>query len=331
MKDLKKILDLCPDLRSLTIDECKPAVLDIIQRNLKQLERLCIGKDVEFGEVGEYQQQLEASVSSSSSTGIRDIAITVTRPRDYVSIFESNQTTLKTLFLDVWCEPVCRGEVTDKKGWKLLGSACKFPNLQSLHCCADELLCNIVFTPLLQNSPCIRSLSLNLDPIIGLTESFTMAVVNMPSLQSLQIIEGGEGIEQDIEFILEGLASKGETGVSTLEDIRFVQTNFEMTVVVDSIARIQTLRHLEFNDVPSLEREDLIYLCPKLSSHPGIRSISLTRIGCIDNKMLRQLATIQGLERLHLESLSKITHRGLSAFNGSSVKLTIEDCESVEM
>ncbi|KAI9256667.1 hypothetical protein BDA99DRAFT_539715 [Phascolomyces articulosus] len=336
--DQKKIFDTCTELRSLIIDHDTPTALEIIESSCKRLERFCIGKshfcnkfkegNVTMNEKRKHHRQLRSS--SSTFTGIQDFALNIHKnPKRYIPIIQRNQATIQTLYLDIWnaAYDTDEDELKYREDWELLGDSCKFPNLQSLSIHSDCIMFKPLMARVIRNSPNIRALIFDTVFLEELDQEFLTAITTLSSLQMLEV-DGETGGEEDLRVIFDAMAPKGKTDTSTLESVKFTSIDFDLRGIIDSLANIPTIRHLEFGYLisESNERECLDHLCSRFQSHPGIRSLSFKEVDNIDDEMLVHLAAIEGLESLHLEDICWITPQGWSVFDDSSVKLTTVRC-----
>ncbi|KAI9251382.1 hypothetical protein BDA99DRAFT_521702 [Phascolomyces articulosus] len=328
-EELKKILDTCTELRSFMIQYCEPDTLNLIQHQYKNLRRLCITWNTlffdKFKDEDTFKED-ETEGTSPAPIGLRDIAMDILNPEEYISLFKRNQNSIETLFLETESNEDEEGELGNREGWILLRDVCKFPNLRSLNICPDDFSCTTFVAPLIQNAPHIQSLSLNPKHLYIPDLSFITAIANIPCLKKLEILsEENETTHPAVDDIFRALASKGKKNESTLQEIRFFKVTDDLNNTIDSIADIPTLQHitLEGDDLTrSPGKKAIVHLCSRLQSHPGIQSISLIQIDDVDDETLAHLAMIQGLQSLYLELLRrKITRKGLSAFDGSSTKV----------
>ncbi|KAI9261626.1 hypothetical protein BDA99DRAFT_605478 [Phascolomyces articulosus] len=337
--DQKKIFDICTELRSLMINHDTPTVLEIIESSCKRLERFSIVSsqyyhefkdgNVTMKENGKHHRQSELA-SSSTFTGIQDFALNAsTHPKSYIPIIQRNQATIQTLYLEAWCDTYSPydDQIKDREDWVLLGDSCKFPNLQSLSIhCVTTLLTPFV-ARVIQNSPNIQVLIFDVF-FRDLDQEFLMAITNLSGLQRIEV----NGDEGDAEDIFDAIVRKGKTDTSTLESVKLTYMEYDLHDIINSLANIPTLQHLEFGYLTSEanKRECMVHLCSRFQSHPGIRSLSFIEVEAIDEEILVHLAAMEGLESLHFEDMRWITPQGWSVFDNTSIKLTTVRCNNIQ-
>ena len=345
--DLKWIYDTCPGLRRLIICGCKSTSLNMIHHLFqKRLDRLCFGinlhevfDDSDINDdktvVMENSQILSThSNTSFSSTGmLQEVAVKVDNPRNFISLFSNNYTTIRTLrlLIDKSWYSTDTDEKEAKEGWQSLVNS--VPNLNNLRlldvCGADQTTCSTIIAPLLEKSHYLRCLNFYTpSKLVG--HKVINAITNLRPLQKLSISECASN-DQDIQALFRSLAAK-RAKESTLEYISIIYNDdFNVDTIIKYLAFVPTLRHIEFDAVDGLSKKGMMLLCEKLQEHSYIRTIKLRYLDdCIDDTMLHHLANIKRLENLFLTGLNKITHSGLSAFTGTRIKLTIESCRNIK-
>ncbi|KAI7858678.1 hypothetical protein BDC45DRAFT_531850 [Circinella umbellata] len=346
--DLKWIYDTCPRLRRLIICGCRSILLNVIHHLFeKKLDRLCFGinlyevfddGNVNVGDKAVVIKSTQIlpthSNTSLSSTGmLREVALKVDNPYNFISLFSNNYTTIRTLRLviDTSWYLTDIDEKEAKEGWQSLLS--NIPNLNNLRlldvCAADQTICSTIVAPLLEKSPNLRCLeSYTPSKLVG--SKVITAIINLRHLQKLVISECTSN-DQDIQTLFRSLAAKG-TNESTLEHVSIIYNDdFSVDGIIEYLASISTLRHIMFDAVDGLSKKGMTLLCEKLQEHSCIRTIKLCYLDdCIDDTILHCLANIKRLENLFLTGLNKITHSGLNAFTGTLVKLTIESCRNIK-
>ncbi|KAG2225699.1 hypothetical protein INT45_012171 [Circinella minor] len=346
--DLKWIYDTCPRLRRLIICGCKSTSLNLIHHLFeKRLDRLCFGINLyEVFDDGNVNVDDKAVVmkntqissthsnTSPSSTGmLREVALKVDNPYNFISLFSNNYTTIRTLRLviDRFWYSTDTDEKEAKEGWQSL--LLNIPNLNNLRlldvCAADQTTCSTIVAPLLEKSPNLRCLeSYTPSKLVG--HKVITAIINLRHLQKLVISECTSN-DQDIQTLFRSLAAKG-TNESTLEHVSIIYNDdFSIDGIIEYLASISTLRHIEFDAVDGLSKKGMTLLCEKLQEHSCIRTIKLCYLdNCIDDTILHCLANIKRLENLFLTGLDKITPSGLNAFTSTLVKLTIKSCRNIK-
>ena len=345
--DLKWIYDMCPGLHRLIICGCKSTSLNMIHHLFqKRLDRLCFGinlhevfddSNINGDRTAAMKNIQVSSIHSNrsfSSTGmLREVAVKVDNPRNFISLFSNNYTTMRTLrlLIDKSWYSTDTDEKEAKEGWRsLLNNISNLNNLRLLDVCgADQTTCSTIIAPLLEKSPYLRCLNFYTpSKLVG--HKVINAITNLRHLQKLLISECASN-DQDIQALFRSFAAK-RAKESTLEHISIIYNDaFSVDAIIKYLPFIPTLRHIEFDAVDGLSKKGMVLLCEKLQEHSCIRTIKLRYLDdCVDDTMLHHLANVKRLENLCLTGLNKITQSGLNAFTGTLVKLTIESCRNIK-
>ncbi|KAI8136408.1 hypothetical protein BJV82DRAFT_584572 [Fennellomyces sp. T-0311] len=283
---MTELLGMCPKLRYLRLAGSDIAPC-IITRICPRVELLCM----DFGDF--YVPPEDSAKETQGPTGILDSC---------AQILSSNCHTLKELVVEF------DGESDEMKSLEAIEPLKK---LRSLLISCRDIQYSDQMIALLEKAPGLTDLQF--EEQCSIQFYIFEAVLKLRRLKRLSFnCPEDEDMQQgEAAAFFKSIAQCG----IPLRSLSFSACEFVDDDVLDAIAGITTLQHLELFAISNVSEDGIKRLFTRLEDHPSIERIELVNVAAVTDAAIRLLHRVRTLKEVHLNDLEKITSSSVQGFD----------------
>ncbi|KAI9491308.1 hypothetical protein BDB00DRAFT_833961 [Zychaea mexicana] len=309
-EEIAAALTNCPQLRSLTLLNCEPAVLDTVVTCCPQIEYFGYNTDVH------YTQLSQKDAERPDSTGLRLLEIgTAVHVAQVLPFFTRHSETLRSAYLRL--NDLTEEELTLLDSW----TQPTMKALSMIYCHFGEGT-ETVIARLLRNCPELQNAYFDyLEDIDVITRELAMA----DNLKKLYFGNVDRPMENELQYLFDKHVLLGAE--SKLTHLRFFNTTTLSDAVINGLRCFQKLNTLELRQCYDVSDKALATALLELTS---LKEVKFHRVAAVNDQVILSLGSVETVRLLSLTSISDDALRKLIDDSKHLQVLEVRNCHSTK-